>query len=222
MALISKKTVRRWAYSLAKKGLVFDGGSYAELGNTVTYKGLPPGLDYNLNEETLEFQFIVPAMWADGTIRTIAGYVPGQTATFPLPSSTEDCRVFLKAPFGVNLAISTTSTFSPPPTVETYEYFATRLIVTGGDLEIVKQSIIDADPDFYNLPAEIDVEGGSSEDGWLRKELFHISKIDYVDRSEPWEIAVTDYRKLIIFNSDNSAMTTNRNNITSQGFRTLV
>lgn len=222
MRLVSKKTVRKWAQQLSKKGLVFDGGTFAEIGDTVTYKVLPEGLTYNLNAQTGEFQFLAPAVWADGTIRTVTSYTPGSTATVTLGSFFQASRVFIKVPFGVNLAISTITSFSPPPTEETFVYYATRLIVTTAEIEIATQTEIDANPDFYNLPAAIDTEGGSAEDGWIRRELFHIHKEDYTDAGEDWIIDPIDYANLLIFNSDNGAMTIARNKIEPQATRTLV
>jgi len=92
MALISKRTVRKWAKPLTEKQLTFSGTeSVAESGNTVTVKirGAAEASGYAITESTIIFK--TGAIWLDGsTLPLVGGVAVG--ADWPLAFNDSDKR----------------------------------------------------------------------------------------------------------------------------------
>jgi hypothetical protein len=186
MALVSKKTFRKWAKALTDRGLTMEGVELmAEFGNTVKFKMRRPiGNVYTIEDNLVSFP--VGAVWFDGSIATIeGGKKPGDIVTLPFEAGNINPKViYCEVNFScVPVANKIVSVGAAAP--EDYDFFtAIRLALGGVDVDdFASFGLIDKDTwdngfepapgdpveSYKGLHSMFDQDTGDTVPGFLRK-----------------------------------------------------
>ena len=197
MALVSKKTIRKWASVLTSRGLTFDNfDGFSQMGNSVTVKQKVRRVGlFTINELTGRVSWNVGCVWLDGTLVTIQGGLkPGdeKTLTFS-PSDHRPRRIYCRLSFTHLASINQTSITVPPGPEEFSEFYTTVRAEASGaaDFEI---GLVEAEIDsFLSTPCYINTITNVGTTGTRR---IPVADLTWVEADPPaipfgyWTIAV--------------------------------
>lgn len=206
MALISKKTFRKWAKALTARGLTFENAElFAEFGNTITIKQkrTQSGI-FTIDQQAGTISWNVGAVWFNGGLVPIDGLDTGEeiTLSFNLSDHREQ-TVYCRLDFNHHGELNEQEEISPPATITFYT--ATRAD-EDGNASFEVGFTEDETSSFLSTPATINTTTNAGTTGIKR---LPVATLTWIEPDPPlipfgfWsaeQTLVADPSKLIIFN----------------------
>lgn len=205
MALVSKKTIRKWASVLTSRGLTFDNAeSFAQSGNSVKVKQKVRRIGlFTINEAAGTVEWKVGCVWLDGTLVTINGSLkPGNTKTLTFNANDHrPRRIYCKLDFTHVATLNESTVTTPPGPEEVSQFYTTvRAEASGaadfemGFVEDENKTPEDEDEEsFLSTPCYINTIDNSGTTGTRR---IPVADLTWVEADPPdipfgyWTIAV--------------------------------
>jgi len=197
MALVSKKTIRKWASVLTSRGLTFDNADgFTQSGNSVAVKQKVRRIGlFSINEGIGTVTWKVGCVWLDGTLIPLAdGLQPGSEKT--LSFSVNDHRprrIYCRLDFThVATLNQTTITISPNPE-EVTEFYTTIRAEASGTANFEIGLVQDETDSFLSAPSSINTTTNVGTTGTRRIPVANLSWVEADPPSIPtgyWTIAV--------------------------------
>lgn len=197
MALVSKKTIRKWASVLTSRGLTFDNADgFTQFGNSVAVKQKVRRVGlFKIDEKNGLVTWKVGCVWLDGTLVPIAGNLrPGddKTLSFAVNNRLER-KIYCKLNFVHSAVINQTTITSPPDPEEVSQFWTTIRAVASGPASFEMGFTQDETDAFLSTPAEINTISNAGTTGTKRIAVATLSWVEADPPSIPsgyWTIAV--------------------------------
>ena len=173
MALISKRTFRKWAQPLTGRKLTLENAErFAEVGNTVTVRArrTQSGI-FTVNQEEGKVTWEVGCAWLDGgvvntygtyidetgdeAVETVGVITPGQKIVVPFDKSNHQSQVVYCLLHYIHQGVENKTTLLGPPEEITNFYTATRAECVDGQVTF-ESDIISGGELQVNVPVYID------------------------------------------------------------------
>lgn len=210
MALVSKKTIRKWAAVLTSRGLTFDNAEgFAEFGNSVAVKQKVRRVGlFTIDEELGRITWKVGAVWLDGTLVALAGGLkPGddKTLTFAV-NDHRPRRIYCRVNFTHVAAINETTITTPPDPEEVTQFYTTIRATASGTADFEIAFTESETPSFLSTPATINTTTNAGTTGTRR---IPVANMTWVEADPPdipsgyWTVQVdpsANPSALIVFN----------------------
>jgi hypothetical protein len=211
MALISKKTFRKWAQVLTDRQLTLENVErFAEIGNTVSVTRkveIPFGETFAVNQRG-SVSFKVGLAWLNGTsVGFAGGLTTGDTRTLLFDSIDHKQKsIYCRLDFTHSAVLNENTATFPPDPVEVVQFYTTTYAVPSGLADFELQNTEDETGDYTSLPAFINTTTNAGTTGTRR---IKVATLDWVEADPPnipsgfWTAStfgVESPSKLIIFN----------------------
>ena len=209
MALISKKTFRKWAQVLTDRQLTLENVErFAEIGDTVVIKRKVEfeGTFGVTQSGTVSFK--VGLAWLNGTAVDFAGgLTTGDTKTLSFnPHDRQQKSIYCRLDFTHHAVINEQTYTVPPDPPGSVQFYTTTYAVPASDADFELQNTEDETSDYVSLPAYINTTTNVGTTGTRR---IKVATLDWVEADPPnipsgfWTAStfgVESPAKLIIFN----------------------
>jgi len=208
MALISKKTFRKWAKPLTERQLTFENAEkFAEVGNTATVKGRTRQTVsdiFTINQDDGMIEWEVGAVWLNGALVNLAdSKLPGDTVSVSFDRlDTRPQTLYVVIAF---THIAEQDEYSTSGGGSVIFYTPTRAAASG-TISFVTGFNEDETPTFLNDPATIDTATNAGTTGYARVPLASLAWVPADPPTVPygfWEAELLGFKdpsKLMIFN----------------------
>jgi hypothetical protein len=197
MALVSKKTIRKWASVLTSRGLTFDNAeSFAQSGNSVKVKQKVRRIGlFTIDEAAGTVSWRVGCVWLDGTLVTITGGLnPGDTKTLTFNANDHrPRRIYCKLDFTHYSALNETTITTPPDPEEVTQFYTVIRAQSSGTADFEMGLVADETPAFLSTAATIDIADNSGTAGTRRVPVANLTWVEADPPDIPagyWSIAV--------------------------------
>jgi hypothetical protein len=197
MALVSKKTIRKWASVLTSRGLTFDNADgFTQSGNSVAVKQKVRRVGlFTINEKNGLVTWKVGCVWCDGTLVTINGSLkPGDSKTLTFNANDHrPRRIYCKLDFTHVAALNQTTITTPPDPEEVSEFYTTIRAAASGSADFEMGLVEDETEAFLSTPAIINTITNAGTTGTKR---IPVADLTWVEADPPdipkgyWTIAV--------------------------------
>lgn len=197
MALVSKKTIRKWASVLTLRGLTFDNADgFTQFGNSVAVKQKVRRIGlFTIDEAAGTVEWKVGCVWLDGTLVTINGSLkPGDTKTLTFNANDHrPRRIYCKLNFTHVATLNESTVTTPPDPQEVSQFYTTVRAVASGaaDFEI---GLVEAETEsFLSTPCYINTITNVGTTGTRRVPVANLTWVEADPPDIPfgyWTIAV--------------------------------
>lgn len=197
MALVSKKTIRKWASVLTSRGLTFDNADgFTQSGNSVAVKQKVRRVGlFTIDEKNGLVTWKVGCVWCDGTLVPIAGNLkPGDEKTLSFAAGNHlPRRIYCKLNF-THVAALNQATITTPPDPEEVSQFYTTIRASAPGPAIFEIGFVQDETDaFLSIPAYINTITNAGTTGTKRVAVADLTWVEADPPNIPegyWTIAV--------------------------------